>query len=413
MDKDDIIEECEEEKKTLKRRFILITIIVAIVVALFSSEFTLYYYANKGLVLKTESDEDSDKNIDAIAENLKNFRSVIDELYIGEIDEQKILDETIKGYVNGLGDEYSEYMTAEEWEEFQTAALGNYVGIGIYMSVDKNDNVVVLSPIKDSPAESAGLLSGDIITFVDEESVIGLSSDEVSNKIKGEAGTTVKITVYRDGQYIDFEIERAEIKIYHVESEMLDNNIGYISLITFDEGCSEEFKTAYLSLKEQGAQKLVVDLRDNTGGLVEEALNIIDMFLPKGETMLVTLDSSGNKEYSKASSDAIIDMDVVILTNEYSASASEIMVGALRDNGIAKSVGKTTFGKGVIQSVFLLNDGSALKLTVNEYFTPNETKINKIGIEPDYEVDSDSETEEDEQLNKAIEILLNNFSETT
>ena len=405
MDKEDIIQECEDEKKKLKRKFILITIVVAIVVAIFSSEFTVYYYANQGLVLKSDSDEDSTKNIEAISETLKNFRAVIDELYIGEIDEQKVLDETIKGYVNGLDDEYSEYMTAEEWEDFQASALGNYVGIGIYMSVDKNGNVVVLSPIKDSPAENIGLLSGDIIAFVDEESVIGMSSDEVSNKIKGEPGTKVKITVYRNGEYKDFEIERAEIKIYHVEEKMLDNNIGYIELMTFDEGCSEEFKNAYLKLKEQGAQKLIVDLRDNTGGLVEEALSIIDMFVEKDKTMLITLDSSGTKEYSKAEEEPIIDCEVIVLTNEYSASASEIMVGALKDNGVAKSVGKTTFGKGVIQSVFLLKDGSALKLTVNEYFTPNETKINKIGITPDYDVELNPETEEDEQLNKAIELL--------
>ena len=166
MDKEDIIEECEKEKKKLKTKFVIITIFIVIIVAIFSSEFTLYYYANQGLVLKSDSNEDSEKNIDAIAESLKNFRSVIDELYIGEIDEEKILDETIKGYVNGLGDEYSEYMTAEEWDEFQTSALGNYVGIGIYMSVDKNENVVVLSPIKNYPAEEAGILPGDIIAFV-------------------------------------------------------------------------------------------------------------------------------------------------------------------------------------------------------------------------------------------------------
>lgn len=405
MDREEIIEEYEKERKKIKAKFIIITIFIAIAVAIISSEFTLYYYFNEKFLSKSEASEDSSKNIDSIAKTLKNFRNVIDELYIGEIDEERLLDETIKGYVNGLDDEYSEYMTAEEWQDFQTAALGNYVGVGIYMSIDKNDNVVVLSPIKESPAEKAGILSGDIIAFVDEENVLGMSTEEVSNKIKGEAGTKVKITVYRDGKYLDFEIERAEIKIYHVEEKMLENNIGYISLITFDEGCSEEFKNAYLKLKEQGAQKIIVDLRDNTGGLVEEALNIIDMFVAKDKTMLVTLDSTGKKEYSKAPNDAMIEGDVVVLTNEYSASASEIMVGALKDNGVAKSVGKTTFGKGVIQSVFMLKDGSALKLTVNEYFTPNETKINKVGILPDYEVELNSKTEEDEQLNKAIELL--------
>lgn len=405
MDNDEIEEEYKNKTQKLKIKFIAVTVLVAVIVAIFSSEFTLYYYTREGLPLKAEVSEKPDENINVIATSLKNFRSLIDEVYIGEIDEQKILDETIKGYVRGLDDEYSEYMTAEEWEEFQTNALGNYAGVGIIMSVDKNENVVVLKTIKDSPAEKAGIMTGDIITFIDEENVIGMSSEEVSNKIKGELGTKVKITVYRNEDYLDFDLERAEIKLYHVEEQMLENNIGYISLITFDENCSEEFENSYKKLKEQGAKKLIVDLRDNTGGLVEESLKIIDMFLPKDKTMLITVDSSQEKEYSKSKTDALIDIPVVVLTNEYSASASEIMVGALKDNNVAKSVGKTTFGKGVIQSVFSLKDGSALKLTISEYFTPNETKINKVGIAPDYEVELNPETEDDEQLNKAVEIL--------
>lgn len=397
--------EFEKEKKVLKIKHIIVTIIVAIIAAVAASEFTLYYYSDLLGISKSESSENAEENIDVIAETLKSFRKVIDEYYIGEIDEQKILDETIKGYVNGLDDEYSEYMTAEEWEEFQADALGNYVGIGIYMSVDKNDNVVVVAPIKDTPAEEAGLESGDIIVYVDDENVLGVSSDVVSSKIKGEEGTTVKITVLRGSEYLDFEIERKSIKVYHAESEMLEDNIGYISLLTFDEGCAEEFKSAYESLKEQGATKIILDLRNNTGGLVDECLEIADMILEKGAIELITVDAKGEKEISTSESDPIIDADMVILVNEYSASASEILVGALQDNGRATIVGKTTYGKGVIQSVFMLNDGSTLKLTVNEYFTPNETKINKVGITPDYEIELNEDTEEDEQLNKAIELL--------
>lgn len=405
MDKDDIIEEYEKKHKRLRLKFIIITIFIAVIVAVFSSEFTVYYYLSQGLPLKADAKVNPNENIDSIAKSLKNFRTVIDQVFLGEIDEDKILDETIKGYVNGLDDEYSEYMTAEEWSDFQTAALGNYVGVGIYMSMDKNDNIIVLSPIKESPAEAAGIKPGDIITAVDDESVIGMTSSDVSMKIKGEAGTKVKVTIYRDGEYIDFEMERSDIKIYHVEKEMLENNIGYISLYTFDEGCSSEFLDAYMALKSQGAKKIIIDLRDNTGGLVEEALTIIDMFVPKDTTLLVTVDADGNKELSKAQTDQIITEETVILTNEYSASASEIMVGALQDSDRAITVGEKTFGKGVIQSVFMLNDGSALKLTVNEYFTPKETKINKVGIAPDYEVEYDKETESDEQLDKAIELL--------
>lgn len=392
------------EKKKLKIKWILITIIVAIFSAVFASEFTLFYYGRSTLQ-KNEAVQNPKENIEVIAETLKNFRTVIDEIYIGEIDEQKMMDETIRGYVKGLDDEYSEYMTAKEWEEYQAAALGNYVGIGIYMSVDKNGNVVVVEPIKGTPAESAGLKSGDIIVYVNDESMLGVDSDIVSSKIKGEEGTKVKITILRDTEYIDFEIERKAIKVYHVESELLDNNIGYISLMTFDEGCAEEFKNAYLDLKNKGAKKIILDLRNNTGGLVVECLEIADMILPKDNIELVTVDANDKKEISKSNNNPIVEGDMVVLINEYSASASEILVAALKENDKAKVVGKTSYGKGVIQSVLELNDGSVLKLTVSEYFTPKENKINKIGITPDYEVELDVENMVDTQLNKAIELL--------
>lgn len=402
---EDEFEEFEREKKSLKIKYIFLIIIIAIISAVAASEFTLYYYTKEGLINKEELSADKTQNIEAIAETLKSFRTVIDEYYIGEIDEQKMLDETIKGYVNGLDDEYSEYMTAEEWQEFQADALGNYVGIGIYMSVDKNGNVVVVSPIKDTPAEKAGLKTGDIIVYVNDESMIGIDSEVVSSKIKGEEGTKVKITVLRGEEYIDFDIERKAIKVYHVESEMLENNIGYISLLTFDEGCAEEFKNAYLDLESKGAKKIIIDLRNNTGGLVNECLEIADMILPKGDIELITLDAKGNKDINKSSKDPIIEGEIVVLVNEYSASASEILVAALKENNKAEVVGKTTYGKGVIQSVLSLNDGSVLKLTVSEYFTPTEQKINKVGITPDYEVDLPEDLKEDTQLNKAIELL--------
>ena len=405
MEKDEIYEEFRKEKKSLIIKFSLITIILVMLVAVAASEFTLYYYFKTNNLEKSVVSENSEKNIDAIADTLKNFRKEIDKVFLGEIDEQKVLDETIKGYVKGLGDEYSEYMTKEEWDEFQSAALGNYVGIGIYMTTDNNGNVIVLAPIKGSPAESAGLETGDIITAVNDENVLGTSSDDVSNKIKGEAGTEVKLTVLRDNEYIDMNVKREEIKVYHVEEKMLENNIGYMNLATFDEGCSDEFREKYQTLKNQGAKSLILDLRNNTGGLVDEALKIADMMIEKDKTLLITVDSKGNKEIDKAKEDPIVEGDIIVLTNEYSASASEILVGALKDNGRAKSLGTKTFGKGVIQNVFFLNDGSALKLTVNEYFTPNETKINKVGIAPDYEVELPEDSQEDVQLNKAIELL--------
>lgn len=406
MEEEKLIKEFETEKKNMRIRFILITILVALIAAVAASEFTLFYYYGGVSLEKDEASQDASLNIEAIANSLKNFREVIDEYFIGDIDEQKLMDETIKGYVRGLDDPYSEYMTAEEWGKFKTNTMGNYVGIGIYMSVDKNDNIVVVAPIKGTPAEEAGLQTGDVIVYVDDENMLGVSSELVSAKIKGEEGSKVKITVLRGEEYLDFEIERKSIKVYHVETEMLENKIGYISLLTFDQGCAEEFKNAYNDLKAKGAKKLIIDLRNNTGGLVEECLQIADMMLPKGSIELITVDAKGEKIYSESNKEPIFgDEKIVVLINEYSASASEILVGALMDNNKAISVGKKSYGKGVIQTVLELNDGSVLKLTISEYYTPNESKINEIGITPTHEVEMNDETEEDEQLNKAIELL--------
>lgn len=275
----------------------------------------------------------------------------------------------------------------------------------------KNGNSIVLSTIKDSPAEKAGVKAEDIITAVNGTSTSDMELEEVSNSVKGEEGTDVTITVYRDGEYLDFTMTRSQVKVYHVESKMLENNIGYISLFTFDEGCSDEFEANMDELINQGATKIIFDLRYNTGGIVDEALDIIDLFVDKGDTTLIEMDGKGNETVITSEKDKKYDVELVILTNEYTASSSEIVTGALVDNEVATTVGTTTYGKGVIQNVYSLSDGSVLKLTTTEYYTPNRNKINKVGIKPDYEVqlDENNVTEDgtifDNQLEKAKEIL--------
>lgn len=405
------------ERRQLRYRHIFITVMVSCIVAVITAGATFIYCAKKGtdnvlpFVGKTpvSTESTSDETIDAISQSLKSFRNVIDTYYIGDIEESKLLDGAIKGYVDGLGDEYSEYMTKEEWEEYQTAALGNYVGIGIYMGTDKDGNTIVSAPIKDSPAEKAGIKTEDIIVEVDGENVLGVDSALIASKIKGEANTKVHLKIARGTEYLEFDIIREEIKIYHVETEMKDGNVGYISLYTFDTGSAEEIQQAIKDLESKGAKKFILDLRYNGGGLVDEALKIANLFIPKNKDVLITVDSQGNRVVTKTENDNITNAELVVLVNEYSASASEILSGALKDNGRAKIVGTKTFGKGVIQNVFSLFDGSVLKLTVAEYFTPNETKINKEGIVPDIEVELEKvEKEEDfvdAQLNKALEIL--------
>ena len=231
--------------------------------------------------------------------------------------------------------------------------------------------------------------------------------------MKGEEGTKVKIQILRDDKTIDMEVERKNVKINHVESEVLEDNIGYLKISTFDEGCSEEFEQKLQDLQNKNIKSLIIDLRNNGGGIVDEALAIADLFTDKDVTLLITKDKNGNEEIRKAQSDKKVDLPVIVLTNENTASASELLVGVLKDYNIAKSVGTVTFGKGVIQELLTLPDESGLKITTNEYYTPKGNKINKIGIEPDEKVELPDEyknvldvpKDKDTQLNKAIELL--------
>lgn len=400
------------EKRQLQYKYIFITVMCICITAVVSACITYYYFGSKDVISKASVEPNSDSNdtIAAISQTLKSFRAVIDDNFKGDIDETKLLDGAIKGYIEGLDDKYSEYMTKEEWEDFQAVALGDFEGIGIYVSLDKNNNVVILQTIKDSPAEEVGLKEKDVIVEVEGENVLGVKdAAEVTSKIKGPAGTKVHLKIARDDEYLEFDVNRANIKIYHVESKMLEKNIGYISLYTFDTDCSEEVKQAIKDLESQGAEKFILDLRNNTGGLVSEACKIANFFLPEREEILITETSDGERVTTYATEKNITDKELVILVNEYSASASEILAGALKDSGRAKLVGTTTYGKGVIQKVFPLLDGSVLKLTIAEYFTPSGTKIHEIGLKPDYEVElPEVEKEEDfvdSQLNKAQEIL--------
>ena len=353
-------------------------------------------------------------NSSSIESTFNNFKKFIEKKYIGTIDEEKMLESAIKGYVEGLDDEYSEYITKEEMKEYLEETNGKYVGIGVYISNNTQTNqIVVLMPMKGSPAEEAGMKSGDIITKIDGVEYKGEDLSKASNALKQEEGTKVKVEILRDNQTIELEIERKTIKINHVESDVINNSIGYIQISTFDDGCYDEFKQKIDELKTKNIKSLIIDLRNNGGGIVEEAINIADLFTTKNSTLLITTGKNTEEEITKAKKDKEIDMPIVILVNENTASASEILTAAIKENcDKVTIVGKTTFGKGVIQTIFTLTDGSGLKLTTNEYYTPKRNKINKIGIKPDVEVDFPEnesvysiEKQKDTQLQKAIELL--------
>lgn len=341
-------------------------------------------------------------------------KNKLEDSYIRKMNEDDMIEGAIKGYVSGIGDKYTQYLTKEDMQDLMEATTGNYVGIGVYMVASSEANgVVIVGVIEGSPAEQAGIEVGDIITKIDDVDYIGKKSEDVSNAIKGQEGTSVKVTVMRDSDEIDFNITRKSIKVKTVESEVIENNIGYIKISSFDVGTGNEFKENYNKLKEQNIKGLIIDLRNNGGGVVAEALSIADTMVEKGKVVLITTDKEGKEKVDKASENPIIDVPVVILVNENTASASEILSGTLRDDCGYKIIGTNTYGKGVIQSIFTFKDGTGIKVTTNEYFSPNHNVINDVGIKPDIEVELDKEwkgystvpVENDKQLQKAIEEL--------
>lgn len=352
---------------------------------------------------------------DSVGRTFKTFYNFIEKNYIGDIDEDEMLESAIKGYVAGLNDEYSEYITKEEMKEYMQDATGKYVGIGVYIANNtKTNQIVVLTPIKGSPAEEAGIKSGDVITKVDGVAYTGKQLSEASSALKKEEGTKVKVEILREsGETVELEIERKTIKVNHIDAKVLDNNIGYMEIDTFDDGCYEEFKTKWEELKNQNIKSLIIDLRNNGGGIVKEATDIADMMVEKGETLLITTSKNKEEKITKATQEKTINLPIVILVNENTASSSEILSAAVKENNDNVTiVGKTTYGKGVIQTIFNLTDGSGIKLTTNEYYTPKRNTINKVGIKPDIEVEFPKEEslysveeKDDTQLQKAIEIL--------
>lgn len=388
------------------------TIMTIVTTAIVTSIITTVWIYGSAQLTSTESAIGNAAKSSSLAAKLAVIRNKIDEEYIGEIDENDLIDGAIKGYVSGLNDVYTEYLTQDEMSTFTEDIEGEFVGIGVYITKDTERNLIlVYGTIPDSPAEKAGLKTGDIITSVDGVECNGDDYDTITNSIKGKEGTKVKIGILRNDEEINFEIERKTVEVKHVTSQVLDNNIGYIYISSFEGDVSTQFENAYNDLIKQGITSLIIDVRNNGGGIVNESLDIAEMMTDKGQTLLIESDKNGEEEVIKSEKDKTITIPIVLLVNEYSASASEILAGILKEDvDNCTLIGNTTYGKGVIQTLYPLTDGSGIKITTNEYFTPNHNKINKIGIEPDIKVDDylfngTLDKENDTQLKKAIEEL--------
>ena len=338
-------------------------------------------------------------------QKIEEIQSVVDKYYVNEYDENLMEETMYKGMIASLKDPYSYYMTKQELTDFLEDTEGNYVGIGIMVNLTEDEKILINKVFENSPAEESGLKINDKITKVENKEVSLENYQDVVSDIKGEEGSKVKLTVYRESENktFDTEVTRKSIDVPTVEHKTLEDNIGYISISQFDRVTSQQFKEAFDSLNSSNG--LIIDLRNNPGGLLTTVNEITDMLVPEG-TITYIEDKNGNRDYH--SSDAnYYNKPLVILVNGNSASASEVLSGAVKDFGVGKLVGETTYGKGVVQNMYKLSDGSGVKVTIAKYYTPSGVCIDGTGIEPDYKVTNPKDNSQDLQLEKAIEVIKN------
>lgn len=350
---------------------------------------------------------------------LEVIEDVIDEYYFEEedIDVENMIEGMYAGMVASLGDPYSVYYTAEEWKSLMQETEGIYYGIGAYISMDKATGFGKINGVIDNtPAQEAGLRENDIIYQIDGELAQGLELTEIVSRIKGEEGTTVHLTLYREGEedYLEVDVVRKQIESPTVKYEMLNEQIGYIQITEFDDVTVDQFAEALAVVKGSDAAGLILDLRSNPGGSLSAVVDIARQILPEG-LIVYTEDRGGERVEYTCKGENEIQIPLVVLVNGNSASASEILAGAIKDYGIGTLIGTTTFGKGIVQRILPLTDGTALKLTVSAYYTPKGNNIHNIGIEPDIECEFDGDAYYDEgidnQLNRAVEELTGMLSE--
>lgn len=345
-----------------------------------------------------------------VSAKLDLLNSLIDQYYLyeGEVDEDALAEGIYSGYTAALGDPYTEYYDREETAALMESTSGEFSGIGATMTQNTDGPGAVITAVYEgSPAAEAGLQAGDVISKVDGNDVSGMDLDSIVSLIKGEKGTEVKITVLRYGQEIETAAVRDIIQMQTVDSVMLDDQVGYISVSEFDDVTYDQFKSALDSLEAQGMAGLVIDLRNNPGGNLDTVTDMLKLLLPEGPIVSIT-DKNGDTEEITCDGSNEFTKPLAVLVNQYSASASEVFCGAVQDYGIGSIVGVTTFGKGVVQQLMDLGDGTCLKVTIAEYYTPSGRSINGIGVEPDVEVEYvyDAENPEaDNQLEMAAETV--------
>lgn len=400
----------EPGKNTGSGSNFILGLVVGMALALLVSGFVFVgvkvYEAVGSKHLKKTGTADSVVN-EETEKKLSAIEDVINEYYYqdADIDVDAMTEGMYAGMVSALGDPYSVYYTEEEWADLMRETEGIYYGIGAYLMLDENTGAAKISGVIDNtPAQEAGLRADDLIYMVDGEMTMGLELSEIVARVKGEEGTTVHLTIYREGEsdYLEIDVERRKIESPTVNYEMLENDIGYIQITEFDDVTTDQFTEALATVKGSGAKGLILDLRGNPGGSLNVVVDIAREILPKG-LIVYTEDKYGERDEYNCDGRKELEIPLVVLVNGNSASASEILAGAIKDYGKGTLVGTTTFGKGIVQRVLPLTDGTALKLTISAYYTPNGNNIHGVGIEPDVVCEFDGDAYYDDGVDNQLE----------
>ena len=395
----------EEEKRGFPKIILVILFLVVAIGSFFGG--SIYGSLNSQVILP---DGGGSSTNDSSFDKLFEVKDVLHQQYYQDIDDEALLEGAIKGMVDAVGDPYTVFFNQEEYQEFQDDGQGNYVGIGVMVGI-KEDKIVVITPFEGSPAYEAGIRAGDFILKVEGVEYKGSEMDKAVSVIKGEEGKPVTLTISQNGVEKDVTIVRASITLVNVQSEMVAGNIGHVTMLQFTNNTAKQVREAMEELKAKGAEGYILDLRGNPGGYLDEAVDTASLFVEKGKTVLYTLDKAQQKREYLSKGGDFIGAPLVVLLDEGSASASEVVAGALKDYKAATIVGQKSFGKGIVQMVFNVGNKEGVKVTVSSYYSPNGINIHGEGILPDVEVQLPEGVEapltidNDTQLQKAVEIL--------
>ncbi|WP_037372480.1 S41 family peptidase [Anaerovorax odorimutans] len=389
----------------MKKRNFLFLMIIAVLIGALITAGVVYFIGTMsgGYVSITKDDYEKYKLMKSKYGKLDELQSYIDKNYYIPPDEKKLEEGMYKGLFWGLGDPYSSYLTADEYEQMKVAITGEYGGVGVTIAADDEGYITVVAPMDDSPADKAGIETGDRIIKIDGKAYDSLSLDKAASVLRGKAGTKVDVTILRGKETLECSLTRANIVTHTVKAKTLDDNIGYIRITGFEENTADEFSKELRNFEKKEVKGLVIDLRDNGGGLVNIGVDIADLLLPEG-VVTYTKDRNGER-YDYKSKTGATSLPFVVLVNGGTASTSEILTSAIKDYKAGKIIGTTTFGKGIIQSIEQLDNGDALKLTVMQYFSPKGNVIHEKGVEPDIVVEALADDKDDVQLKKAVEVL--------